>query len=92
LIPPGVTNDPVPGEDQNLLVTTAGRTTLRVASAIVLVAASVSIAYMLDWTPDAYHRPPNNLDEFAHLTAAYLNARNMDEYQVIRATVGQQQC
>jgi hypothetical protein len=40
-----------------MLVTAAGRTTLRVTSAIVRVAASVSIAYMLDWTPDAYRRP-----------------------------------
>jgi hypothetical protein len=31
------------------------------------------------------------LAEFAQLAAASLNARNMDEYHVIRATVGQEQ-
>ena len=74
------------------MVAIAGRrTTLRVITAIVLVTTSIPAAYILDSTPVPYRRPPNNLAVFAHLTAAHLNARNLDSYQVIRATVGQQQ-
>jgi hypothetical protein len=66
-------------------------TTQKVTLPVVSVIAIVSVAATLLLIPDHPARPPDNLAEFAHLTAAYLNARGGGDYHVIRATVGQEQ-
>jgi hypothetical protein len=64
--------------------------TLKLSLPVILVIASISIAATLLMMPDNSSRLPNSIAEFAYLSAAYLNARNLGEYHVIAATRGQE--
>ena len=58
---------------------------------LTLAAGAAALAVIFGLIPDTRRQPPSNIGEFAHLTAARLNAQELGEFRVIAATVGQEQ-